>query len=252
MSVVKGPTGAGARSRREEYSEATRAALLAAATRRFASDGFAGTALEEVAADVRATRGAVYHHFASKTALFQAVYEELETDLIARATAAIAAFPPGTSAPGASASGASPPGASAPGAARQAARAALDVFLDRACDPVYGRIVWREAPLALGWHRWRECEERYAYGLVEQMAARLMDSGDIPRLPLEPVARIMFHALGAAGHALTEADPADKERVRAEYAAVLPRMFGGLTVLSGPAAAFRVPGRSRTCRGLRR
>ncbi|MFD1051182.1 hypothetical protein ACFQ1S_39440, partial [Kibdelosporangium lantanae] len=36
-------------SRREQYSQATKAALLEAATRRFAEHGFSGTALEDVA-----------------------------------------------------------------------------------------------------------------------------------------------------------------------------------------------------------
>jgi AcrR family transcriptional regulator len=192
------------KSRREQYSAATRAALLQAATRRFAAHGFTGTALEDVAADVQATRGAVYHHFASKTALFQAVYDELETEMIRQAVYA---------------------GRAARGP-REAARAALEVFLEHACDPVYGRIVWREAPLALGWHRWRECEVQYAYGLVERLLSRLMDSGDIPRLPVEATARITFHVLGAAGLALSEASAADKPRVKAEYAEVIRHMFG--------------------------
>jgi AcrR family transcriptional regulator len=198
MSAVK--------SRREQYSEATRAALLSAATQRFASHGFAGTALEDIAADVQATRGAVYHHFASKTALFQAVHEELQTSMLSKTVAASRGF-------------ADP---------RQAVLAALDVFLDHARDPVYGRIVWHEAPLALGWRRWRECELRYAYGLVERMVGTLMDSGDLPRLPLEPTARVTFHMLGAAGLALTEAPPDEKARVKAEYLEVIRRLLGGL------------------------
>jgi AcrR family transcriptional regulator len=199
------------KTRRERYSEATRAAVLDAATRRFAAHGFAGTALEDVAADVQATRGAVYHHFASKTALFQAVYEQLETEMIRQAVEASRYTQ----------------------TAREAALVALEVFLDRACDPVYGRIVWREAPLALGWHRWRECEEQYAYGLIERLIGTLMAAGEIPRLPLEPTARVTFHVLGAAGHALTEAPAADKPRVRAEYAEVIKRLLGGL----GPGSA---------------
>ena len=198
MSAVK--------SRREQYSEATRAALLAAATQRFGSHGFAGTALEDVAADVQASRGAVYHHFASKTALFLAVHEELQTSMLNKTVAASRGF-------------ADP---------RQAVLAALGVFLDHACDPVYGRIVWQEAPLALGWRRWHECEVRYAYGLVKRMIGTLMDSGDLPRLPLEPTTRVTFHMLGAAGLALTEAPADEKARVKAEYFEVIRRMLGGL------------------------
>src|SRR5215471_5564610 len=63
------------KSRREMYSEATRAALLEEATTLFAERGYSGTSLEDVASASQVTRGAVYHHFASKQALFEAVLE---------------------------------------------------------------------------------------------------------------------------------------------------------------------------------
>ncbi|MQY08828.1 TetR/AcrR family transcriptional regulator [Actinomadura macrotermitis] len=193
------------KSRREQYSEATRTALLEAATRRFAEHGFAGTSLEDVAADIRATRGAVYHHFASKTALFQAAFERAEAEMIRRVTEAAASDDPW-----------------------QAALAGIDAFLEHSCDPVYGRVVWQEAPLALGWKRWRECEEKYAYGLIEQMVRDLVGAGDIPALPVEPMARVTFHIFGAAGMALADAAEGDKARVRAEYAQVIKGMLEGV------------------------
>jgi len=207
MSTVK--------SRREQYSEATRAALLAAATRRFAERGFAGTTLEDVATDIQATRGAIYHHFANKTALFEAVFEQLETDAMELSAAAAARFPDPW----------------------PAALAALDVFLDHCCDPVYGRVVWQEAPIALGWRRWQAAEEQYAYGLIEQLLKALMDGGDIEDQPLETTTRLVFGMLGTAGLALAEASDVDKARLKAEYASIIGRMASGLR----PAAneAFR-------------
>jgi AcrR family transcriptional regulator len=193
-------------SRREQYSQATKTALLEAATRRFADRGFAGTALEDVAADINATRGAVYHHFAGKTALFEEVFEQLETVAVGRAVTAAAS----TTDPW------------------QAAFAALDVFLEICCDPVYGKIVWQEAPLALGWHRWREWEEKLAYGLVEQLVDGMMNSGVLERQPLETTTRIAFSMLSAAGLALSEAAEQDKARVRMEYGDVIRRLMFGL------------------------
>ncbi|HET9144419.1 TetR/AcrR family transcriptional regulator [Actinophytocola sp.] len=196
------------KSRREQYSAATRAALLDAATRRFAERGFTGTALEDVAADIQATRGAVYHHFANKTALFEAVFEELESAAVAECAAA------------ARAAGDDP---------WQAAIAALAAFLDICCDPVYGRVVWQEAPLALGWHRWRECEEKFAYGLIEQLLSAMMTGGVIDDLPLETTTRITFALLMAAGLALSDAPEEDKEAVKAEYSLVISRLITGLS-----------------------
>jgi AcrR family transcriptional regulator len=198
MSTVK--------SRRDQYSQATRAAILDAATRRFAELGFSGTALEDVAADIQATRGAVYHHFTNKKALFEAVLEQLETDVVERSTAAADAAPDPW----------------------HAAFAALDSFLDDCCDPVYGKVVWQEAPLALGWHRWRECEEKYAYGLIERLVGALMDSGILERQPLEPATRITFSMLSAAGLALSEASEVDKPKVKVEYGTLIGRLMYGL------------------------
>src|SRR5579884_289296 len=77
------------RSRRDEYSEATRRALLESAGRLFAEKGFAATSLDEVAAEARVTKGAVYHHFANKQAVFEAVADEAEA---ATAAAIVDAF----------------------------------------------------------------------------------------------------------------------------------------------------------------
>jgi AcrR family transcriptional regulator len=194
------------KSRREQYSQATRAALLRAAAKRFAEHGFAGTALEDVAADIQATRGAVYHHFTSKKALFEAVFEELEGQAVQRTAAA----------------------GLAAGDAWNGSVAAVNAFLETCCDPVYGRIVWQEAPIALGWQRWKECEEKLAYGLVEQFVRALMDGGHIVAMPVETTSRITYALLGAAGQALAEAAEDDKPRVKAEYAAAIRRLLEGL------------------------
>src|SRR5436853_5817253 len=61
------------KSRRSEYAEQTRAALLTAAANAFAEDGFTATSITQIAAAARVTKGAVYHHFPDKQALFEAV-----------------------------------------------------------------------------------------------------------------------------------------------------------------------------------
>ncbi|SFQ18446.1 DNA-binding transcriptional regulator, AcrR family [Amycolatopsis arida] len=203
-----------AKSRREEYSEATRAALLDAATRLFYEQGFTGTTLEDVAAAARVTRGAVYHHFAGKQVLFEAVLERVELrvvqDVLDRATAG-------------------------PDALR-AALVGLEVFLDHCCDPVYGRLCWREGPLALGWHRWIELEERYAYGVTERLVRGLVESGYLRSVPLALTTRYAFALLGAAGTELAEASEEAKPRVRADSSMLIRRFLVGLLT---PEAAER-------------
>jgi AcrR family transcriptional regulator len=74
---------------RSQHAEATRRAVLAAARSAFGGKGYAQTSVEEIADAARVTKGAVYHHFASKEALFRAVYTEVEAESQARAAAAM-------------------------------------------------------------------------------------------------------------------------------------------------------------------
>ena len=193
------------RSRRELYSEATRAALLEEATRLFGTRGYAGTSLEDVAAASQVTRGAVYHHFDGKRALFEAVLDAQETTAIATITAAATAADP-----------------------LEAARQALDAFLDQCCDPVYGRLVWLEGPAALGWHRWRECEQKYAFGLVERFITALVGAGYMPDRAVGSLVRFCFWMLGGAGLALAEAPEADRARLREEWRYLIRQAISGL------------------------
>ncbi len=200
MSIVK--------SRREQYSDATRAALLETATSMFAERGYDSTALADVAAAAHVTRGAVYHHFENKKALFQAVLEELETAAMHESQQAYA--------------GAGDPLAGA--------FAALDSFLDQASDPVYGEIVWHQGPLALGWDQWKLCEQQFGAGLIEQIITSLVDAGKVQPLPIGTASAIVFSMLGGAGMALADADPEDKPRVKDECTEVIGRLMSGLLV----------------------
>jgi len=59
----------------EETTEA-RARILDAAAESFMRTGFAGTTIDDIARDVRATKGLVYYHFRSKFDILLAVYGE--------------------------------------------------------------------------------------------------------------------------------------------------------------------------------
>src|ERR1700751_4796655 len=72
----------GRRSRKAEQSLQTRAALIGAARELFAQRGYADVGTEEIVRAAGVTRGALYHHFAGKRELFEAVYEEVERELV--------------------------------------------------------------------------------------------------------------------------------------------------------------------------
>src|SRR3954471_3886679 len=157
------------KSRREEYSAATRRALLDSATTLFAERGYGRTSLEDIAAGARVTKGALYGHFSSKQALFRTVLQELEASTTAEVMRAVEA-------------------ADNPW---DGALAGLDAFLGACCDTVYGTVVMREAPIALPYAEWAAAEELHSYRMVVGLVQMLIDAGEIDPLPLETAARIV-------------------------------------------------------------
>src|ERR1700722_17140592 len=87
------PTSVGPRPRRTQAdrSAATRDALVAAGRRLFAETGFAEVSTDAIVAAAGVTRGALYHQFADKTALFDAVLDAVEADIARRLADDVAA-----------------------------------------------------------------------------------------------------------------------------------------------------------------
>src|SRR5581483_10578657 len=81
-------------NRKAERGQATRDQFVAIATRLFAEHGYEGTSIEAVLTEASVSRGALYHHFKGKEALFEAVFEAVETDIGQRLQASA---PPGAS-----------------------------------------------------------------------------------------------------------------------------------------------------------
>lgn len=196
------------RSRREQYSEETREALLTTAAAMFAERGFAKTALSEVASAAQVTRGAVYHHFKDKQDLYRAVLERTETEAMADIQEAYLAHEDPVA----------------------GALAAMNAYLDRVVDSQYAEIVLRQGPIALGWEDWKTCEEQFAAGLIEQIITALVSAGRLPPLPIATTSTITFSMLGGCGLAVAAAAPQDRARVRDESSAVLVRLVGALLV----------------------
>ena len=175
--------------RRQQYSAATKQSLVEVAESLFTEHGYANTSLDAIVAGAEVTKGALYHHFSGKQAVFEAVFERVE----ARAAAAVHATTEDTADPW------------------EKAQAGLRAFLDVVQQPGYRRVVVQDGPSVLGHERFREHEERSSYSTVVEIVHAVLGadtwSHDDPML--DTFARIFFGALSAAGGAVaTSADPA--------------------------------------------
>ena len=64
-------------AKQAERRAATTEAILRAGRRLFGEQGFAATTIDDIAEAARVAKGAVYHHFATKEAVFEAVFEQI-------------------------------------------------------------------------------------------------------------------------------------------------------------------------------
>jgi AcrR family transcriptional regulator len=215
MDVNSSADGEGGvtRSRQQERSQATRTALLDTARELFAERGYAAVGTEEIVRMAGVTRGALYHHFADKRALFEAVYEDVEQRLLARiaADAEAASDDP-----------------------LQTLRIGMEGFLAACEDPAVQRIGLLDAPSVLGWETWREIGQRYGLGVVQGALQAAMDAGQIERQPVAALAHLLLGAVDEAALLVARAD--DGGRTRAEVTAALGRLLDALTA-RGPGTA---------------
>ena len=190
-----------------DRSAATRQALVAAGRRLFAAQGFADVSTDAIAAEAGVTRGALYHQFADKLALFDAVVDAVEGDTAARLAEHVAA------------SGVTDP--------VEGIRLAVRLWLEICVEPESHRIALLDGPSVLGWARWREVCQRHVFGLAQALLSNGMETGRIRQQPLRPLAHVFMGASDEA--ALYVAEAADRAQARAEMIEVLDQLIDGVT-----------------------
>jgi AcrR family transcriptional regulator len=190
--------------RKAEQAESTRAALVATGRRLFADRGFSDTPTEELVRAARVTRGALYHHFRDKRALFQAVFEDVEQSVMA--TIASTMDPKAD--------------------AWQRLVGACNTYLDTCLDRDVQQIVLVDGPSVLGWDTWREIEERYALGATMGLLQGAMDAGFIAKQPVGPLAHLVLASVNEAGLVIARSD--DVLAARREVGAAFERLLTGL------------------------
>jgi len=183
--------------------------LIEVAGELFGSRGYDDTSIEEVLERTGVSKGALYHHFGSKEALFEAVYrtgEQLCLEEVAKA--AMKEIDP-----------------------IERLRAGCQAWLDISMDPHVKQIALIDGPAVLGWQRWREIDEEYAFGLTKHALQEAADAGAIRADNVDTVAHLALAMLGEAAMLIAQAK--DGRKARKEAGEAVDRLIAALTLGAG-------------------
>ncbi|MEU0492079.1 TetR/AcrR family transcriptional regulator [Nocardiopsis sp. NPDC006139] len=200
------PEATGVRARQREQ---TRRTLLREGRRLFAEHGYAEVGLNGVVAAAKVTKGALYHHFDGKAALFRAVLEGVQEEVAAAVATAADAEPDPW----------------------DRLTAGCRAFLAAATAPDVRRIMLVDGPAVLGWSAWREMDEANSARHLTEALTELVAAGVLPPRPVEPAAHLLSGAMNEA--ALWLADRSGPDDLDAVWAALEP-MLESLRAGRGP------------------
>lgn len=211
--------------RTKAESEATAAAVLDAAVALFGEHGYATVRLDDVAAEAGVTRGAVYHHFTDKPALFAAALARTQASVAeavsqaADVVEAVAAAETGE-----------------PGAGDQsweAFEAGCQAFLAAAARDGVRQIMLVDGPAVLGWQHWRELDAQHSGQLLGDAMRALAAAGAIRAPSLPALTAMLSGAMNEA--ALWVAEQPDVHTALADAQRSLVSLLRGAA--AAPAAA---------------
>jgi AcrR family transcriptional regulator len=191
-------------SRKDEYSKATRRALLRTARRLFASRGYAATSIADIVKSARVTSGALYHHFRNKKQIFQAIVEEIEKEIMEKADAAAATHDNPW----------------------DRLTAAIEAMFDVSMAADVQRIGFVDAPVVLGPQKAREIEAQYGYGKLQQALKILVAKRLVRPHPIDLLGPMVLGCLTEAATAVARAE--NPSLARKQASEILRELLGGL------------------------
>lgn len=190
------------RSRREEYSDATRQALLEAGRDIFAREGYQAAGIEAISRAARVTRGAFYHHFEDKKALFDAVVVAMQAEAVVKVNDK----------------------SHVPRKIWERLFVGIEAYLDVCLEPAYARIVIQEAPAVLGARRFQEIEETYPMALLKASMNALKRDGELAFEDIDLLSRMVDAMICKIALMLPDAD--DPKKLRARGQKIIDSLLG--------------------------
>lgn len=191
---------------RVEKGRATRDALVGAARELFGERGYDGTSIGAVLEAAGVARGALYHHFATKEELFDAVLDRE----IARVSAVAVEAAAGATSP------------------LEILRLACATWLRVALDPAVQRIVLLDPPAVVGWKRWRELDEAHILGGLRAAIGLLATQGRLAEAEVDMYAHMLLAAVTEAALVIAQSDDPEAALARGQAAVdtLLTRALG--------------------------
>lgn len=173
-----------------DRTEATRRDLIAAARKLFTEKSYAETSTPEIVAAAGVTRGALYHHFADKQALFQAVVEQEAAEVAAEIeSASPASLPP-----------------------REALLAGSQAYLQAMRTLGRTRLLLLDGPAVLGRAGMDEIDARHGNRTLREGLVATMDSGAMKALPADALTGLLAAMFDRAALAIDAGAPAGDYR----------------------------------------
>ena len=198
------PLGAGHAPLRARQAAATRSLLIDVARKNFTEHGYASTSIDDVIQQAGVARGALYHHFPGKEALFRAVYESVEGEVVSRVLEVAA-------------SQTSP---------WDAVRAGLSAFLDACLEPSFRRIVVLDSVSVLQSKVMEVGIDPVELPMLRTVLTPLLGTATFDGMQIDA---LTYVALGGLyGASLYIARAADPRAARADVDLVLDTLIGGL------------------------
>jgi len=191
-------------SLRQEHVRQTRDALVTAGRARFGAVGYSATSVDTIAEDAGLTTGALYHHFANKTELFVAVFEQIHLEILADYRAAAADSPTPI----------------------EAIARAFEAFLDAVLDPAVQRVIVIDAPAVLGLGRFTELDEKFAFAALTEALREAGRARQLRVRDAETLARLLLGTL--ARGSLLIATAKDPKRTRNDVASTVRDLLRSL------------------------
>jgi AcrR family transcriptional regulator len=169
---------------RIEKGRATRDRLVEAGRDAFGARGYEGTSIADILDAAGVAKGALYHHFDTKAALFDAVLDRVVQELAEAATAR----------------------ARRAGGPADGLKAGCAAWLESTLDPGVQRIVLLDGAAVVGWARAREIDDRHTLSGMRRNLERLAEERGGLDADVDLLAHMVLAAVNEAALFIVRAD----------------------------------------------